>query len=438
MEKIEKIILKNPIKTIATLPFFIFFFFKAISAYSAECSLDARSDVVSDAVISRHDSTTGRLLAQLYCQGKDIAMRKFFEYDDEGRLLCVVSDNGSHEDSSCLKGATARHVATFTYGLDEWGQSQVLAIEENLEILSKETSSHSASIAGSRLFCEYDDHGNIVDHELQETSPIMAAKLLSRRADTLNKKGKRTHPASSLDDLLINIFGERFLKFAGYYPWSNPTSGILNEGQDLHPKVRITFINGILNLLHDFEYNVKYLGAAHGDATIHYVFRPTQGWTKDLCSCLTIKLGVLSQGAKLLAKKWKELIAEMGGVMEGGKIIHYAHSIGASDTFMAKDLLTQEERAMIHVITIGAPTLILPNSGFASVSNYVSKRDGICLLDPVRYFHGIYSDDSNVFFLGSFWGLPLVEHMLIQDTYRELIAELGARCQELYRATCLH
>ena len=130
-------------------------------------------------------------------------------------------------------------------------------------------------------------------------------------------------------------------------------------------------INGMLNTHFINQKNLEMISNSHGGCNVHYVYYATGGWTNDILKCGMSKAGIITPEAMQLAQMWCNLIEEMGGVDGGGKIIHYAHSIGGADTLIAKSLLTPEEQAMIDVITIGSATLI-PNHGFNSVINYVS------------------------------------------------------------------
>lgn len=234
------------------------------------------------------------------------------------------------------------------------------------------------------------------------------------------------------DRLLEQIFGKGFLQLAGYYR-DDSRIGIYNPGHEVHDKVRVTLINGILTIMSDLEESLQQFSKAHGGNTIHYVFRSTEGWTNDLFAAGLSKMGRISLHARLLADLWKKLIQEMGGPHNGGKIMHYAHSIGATETFDAKKLLTPEERKMIHVITMGSPTLIPDNAGFANVINYVSKRDLVCLLDPRGYINGWLTKEGNVRFLGSFLGVPPVEHTLSSSSYAEIIVLLGEQFMQSHQ-----
>lgn len=255
-------------------------------------------------------------------------------------------------------------------------------------------------------------------------------------ADAMNKFKENASYEPALqkewDETAHQLFDKGFLQFAGHY--SDPMeSGVSQFGEEMHEKVRITLINGILNIRYDLDLMVKLFSASHGDSKIHYVFRPTEGWTKDMFSSVASKLGFTSPQAQLLAKKWKDLIEEMGGVDQGGKIIHYAHSIGATDSYIAKNLLTLEEQRMIHVIAIGSPTMIPNDSGFASVVNYVSLRDGVCLLDPIGYAMGYLYGNSKIEWVGTLWGIPFIDHTLSTDSYGGAIKDLGSQFIKMHR-----
>lgn len=226
-----------------------------------------------------------------------------------------------------------------------------------------------------------------------------------------------------VDYALHQVFSESFLQLAGYYEDTSHI-GVFNPDHEINDKVRITLINGILTIKEDLESSLDQFSKVHGGNTIHYVFHSTEGWTNDLLDSAYIKMGYVSLHARLLAGLWKHLIQEMGGPQAGGNIVHYAHSIGATDTLAAKDLLTPEEQGMIHVITLGSPTLI-PNIGFASVVNYASKRDIICAIDLKTYINEWIANDGNVNFLGSYFEMPLIEHTLTSKSYSEVIEQLG-------------
>lgn len=225
-----------------------------------------------------------------------------------------------------------------------------------------------------------------------------------------------------IDFILENTVGKGFLQFSGYY--INPMeTGVYGCGE-LSEKIRITLLNGIGCIRSDFAKSVSIFSRAHGHENIHYIFRPTRGWSHDMLMGFLVKCGYVSPHARNLANTWKKLIQEMGGVDGGGLIIHYAHSMGGTDTYVAAGLLTPEEKKMIRVITLGSSTMI-PSDGFESVVNYVSKKDLVPISDPVGYFNGLFSEDSNMRFYGSFFAMPILEHALLSETYCHVIHAMG-------------
>lgn len=240
------------------------------------------------------------------------------------------------------------------------------------------------------------------------------------RLDTLEEK---------FEEAAKELVGPMLLIMFGYYP-ARPEVGVYGEGE-IDDKVRVTFVNGMLNIKNDFMESVKILSSTHGNVNIHYIFRPTGGWASDVMDSMLVKCGCVSEQAWLLAETWKQLIEEMGGVDGGGKILHYAHSIGSGDTLLARDLLTPEEQKMIMVMTFGSPIMI-PNGGFGSVTNYVSVRDAIPLLDPSAHIDALNDHYFTINYVGSYLGIPFIDHLFNGSAYRAVIESLGQQFVELY------
>lgn len=222
--------------------------------------------------------------------------------------------------------------------------------------------------------------------------------------------------------MIAHSVGEGLRFIGGYYSEEDCT-GVWGE-KELHPKVRITAINGILNSHEDWVASLDIISSTHGGTFVHYIYSGTQGVFGDIGKCIYAKLGFTSSRAKELAKLWRSLIQEMGGVGEGGTILHYTHSLGGTDTLQASHLLSAEERAMIHVYTFGSATLI-QEGVYQNVTNYVCRRDGVPLFDLVSYLLGAWGVSSNVIFIGSHYGVPLVDHFFANGTYNQVAAELG-------------
>lgn len=225
--------------------------------------------------------------------------------------------------------------------------------------------------------------------------------------------------------------GESTILMMGPY---NEKTHVSNYGQrEINDKVRVTFINGILNPLKVTLSTVSFISKTHGGVKVHYVFRPTYGWTWDISRAVIIKLayqfGFRSIHAHMLAQLWRDLIQEMGGIDGGGCVLHYGHSLGGSETDRARGLLTPEEQKMIRVVTFGSSTLIR-DEGFQSVVNHVSVHDGVSsfFLEPMGQFRNYFDNNSNVFFHShpdsSFWPN---DHLLTGPTYTLIMRECGTQ-----------
>lgn len=233
---------------------------------------------------------------------------------------------------------------------------------------------------------------------------------------------------NTLEKIAHENFGG-FLRMAGYY--EHPAEvGLFGNGE-INDKVRITLVNGILNIQEDIINSARLISSTHGWTNIHYIFRPTQGFSWDIWKSCFVRCGYFSQQAYDIAATWRSLIHEMGGVGNGGKIIHYAHSIGVADTFAAKSLLDPEEIKMISVVTFGSP-VIFPNVGFHSVVNYVSVRDSVPFLKLFRIF---FEEEDEFVYVGTHDGLPFVDHLLDNGAYRSVIEILGQEFVDTYAKT---
>ncbi len=202
--------------------------------------------------------------------------------------------------------------------------------------------------------------------------------------------------------------------------------------KEISGKVRVTFINGILTTHKILQDNLELISRTHQGVKVHYIFRPTEGWMRDLFRAVLIKmafaLGFRFVHAQLLAQTWKNLIQDMGGVNGGGLIIHYAHSLGGSDTDRARELLTPEEQKMIRVISLGSATMIR-NKGFESVINYVSPDDLVSYLDPLGRVRNFFDPECNIIFSGESFDQfpPGCDHLLNGRTYKPILEHLGQR-----------
>jgi RHS repeat-associated protein len=232
---------------------------------------------------------------------------------------------------------------------------------------------------------------------------------------------------STYENLFFELLGTAWLRCSGY----NLDSSIseVHKGKIEGEKVRITLINGILNGAPEAKKSAALLSSTHGDVSVHFIYAATAGFSGDLIRGAFAKAGFASPQAKMLITLWRQLIEEMGGVHGGGVILHYAHSLGATDTLNALQRLEPEERALIRVCTFGSPTLI-DDGVCAQVDNYVSMNDGVPLLDYLRYVDGAQGLKNNIYFLPSSVGIPFVDHYFTGPTYSGVLQMLGQKFQE--------
>lgn len=223
--------------------------------------------------------------------------------------------------------------------------------------------------------------------------------------------------------------GNGVLLLSGYNSTEKQT-GYYGKGE-LNNKVRVSYINGILTEESGLFESVKALSESHGNVNVHYVYRPTKGWVQDILSSLAVNFGFVSEQAEMLADLWKGMIKDMGGIDGGGKVIHYAHSIGVKETMRALSLLTKKEQQLIHVYAFGSPSVAIENPNY-QVQHFISIRDGVCLLDLVSFIKACNGEISNVIFTGTVMGVPLVDHLFRDQTYQDIWKSMGRTFTEWY------
>jgi RHS repeat-associated protein len=273
------------------------------------------------------------------------------------------------------------------------------------------------------FFIDWSEIGNSISHAVQciASSTYKTITFAKQRLDWLFEF------RSTYEDVFFNVLGQQWLRCSGYNLDSSFPD--VYGGEEIHPKVRITLINGILNGAPEVRRSAALLSSTHCDVPVHFIYAATEGFSGDMLRGAFAKAGLVSQQAKLLTNLWRELIDEMGGVKGGGTLLHYAHSLGATDTLNALRLLEPEERALIRIATFGSPTL-LDDGVCAKVDNYVSVRDGVPIFDFYRYADGAKGLRENVHFISSDGVLPFIDHYFCGKTYRGVLEILGQKFQE--------
>lgn len=228
--------------------------------------------------------------------------------------------------------------------------------------------------------------------------------------------------SKGFEDAVNSFFGKGFLVLSGYY--NQPFHSGVYGANEINDKVRVSFAHGILNLRSDLQNSLQFLSTTHGSVNVHYVYRPTAGWAWDLIKAFMVsKCGYVSQEAEEIKKIWKQLIEEMGGPGNGGKIIHYAHSIGGGDTYHAFMSMSPEEQQMIDIRTFGTAAII-PNEGTYQITNYVNTLDWITMCaHPLKYYRNISGTENDMILLGSV--LDGFGHAMSVEVYQTMLKTLG-------------
>ncbi len=189
---------------------------------------------------------------------------------------------------------------------------------------------------------------------------------------------------------------------------------------ELSPNERLAHTNGIGNLLCDAKASGEYISRKHGGCNVHVVYNPTRGILFDLFGALFKKGGYSPEPVQQQINLWKELFATMGSE---GRIRQYAHSEGGLVVDLALQRMSAEERNKITVYTFGSASLF--SSKLAEVTHHVSKRDIVPMTDVVEYTRALFCKDTNVQFVGSTMGIPLIDHGIMVKRYRGQIKRLG-------------
>lgn len=405
-------------------------------------------------IITRYHTQDDRFQLQIryvFDEKGSILYAHTFSYDARGNLIKIIPLKIDKNDSS-LSNKVETYSMTYSYSNDQLVSIYVNHFNSQADVISEDLDDADNFYRYS-IFNEPNDY----DHQ------VLSLDVTGPTQETYNNKNNLEQNAylkanvfeetffsifhtitdfikdnlslehdfkDKIEEGALTIFSKASLNLYGFY-LDKQEVGTFGQGE-INDKVRITLINGILNARHDLIDTLEMLSKFHGDNNIHYIFRPTEGWTYDLLKSSLVKFGWASPQSKQLAVRWKELIAEMGGVDGGGKIIHYAHSIGAVDSFIAKRFLKPEELKMIQVYTFGSPLLFGPE-GFHSVTNYISKGDGVSLLDPVGYIKSLMHPSDHIAFIPSSWPIPIIDHPLTFPAYQSTLEMLGRQFLEIYK-----
>ena len=395
------------------------------------------------------DDSTYDILGRMICQKDERGNSTYFTYSSRGKLTALFFSDGSWQkryyflDGSLKKIQTSKHL-TLEYERDFSARPTLLTLthpllpQETITVEYTDTTCTLTSSTGKSF--TYEMPKKLLPKQLLGAPSSLSEfkESFSRALWTIYDKSSQTVTfakaqlewffdfRSHFEDVAFKLIDKSFWILLGYNP--DKTRADTWGTTELCPHVRVTQINGILNAHSDITDYAEAISQTHGGIPVHYVYAASQGFTADILRGLVAKVGILSEQAKLLAHTWKKLFKEIKDT-PGAKIIHYAHSLGGTDTYNALGLLTPEEREMIQITTFGSAYLI-PDS---NAMNYVSFRDVIpSVVDFYGYYEAIMGRRDNVIFIGRKEGIPLIDHTFSGNTYRTILEELGRKFQEDY------
>jgi len=347
------------------------------------------------------------------------SFNRFRSYNSDGSLAVMWDDQGFFAEYQ-YDPETKNILSTETPNTRKEHQYNQEGVLTSVRVLEKETGRIQEVFVTMPSLCDRINSPQFIDNKSPSLFSLntlwrcinAAARYINQRVNEELAHCAETYQivdtvSQFADSVGCELLGPEYMRFAGFHP-SESETGIYGQGCEPQ-KYRITFVNGILTTKENLKANMQLISEAHDGCSIHYCYVGTRGWTNDLVRSSFCKMGVTSPEAKELARIWRELIQDLGGPQSGGIIFHYAHSLGGTETHLAKFLLTPEELKMIKVITFGSPTLI-PDEEFHSVVNLISCRDIISAFDPVGFISALIFE-TNSFFVGSHWdGAPIVDH----------------------------
>lgn len=171
------------------------------------------------------------------------------------------------------------------------------------------------------------------------------------------------------------------------YPWFwtlEKSQFVPGEGEHLSQKLRVVFENGINTTFAQFLKNLMHVSDIFG-FRVYGAYNSTDCHTVDILETLIQKIGIPTHSVEVLVKTLKTCIQEVGGVGSDGMVLALAHSQGGEILFNALKQLTDEERNMIVVCTLGTARINI-SDGVRYAINYISDHDYVTRAgDPMHY-----------------------------------------------------
>ena len=200
------------------------------------------------------------------------------------------------------------------------------------------------------------------------------------------------------------------------------TSHFYEVGEKENPKVRVNFINGILESKEKSENNAKIVSNALGGAKVHGVYNASQG-VHDIVEAGLGQLGVVTEPVDRLHESWNAFF-DQEGLDSDAILVQVCHSQGATHTRNALIGYDEEKRKRIHVIAV-APASYISNDLCGKVVHLVSNRDIV----PLIHLKGARRCPETTVILERQKDTSPLDHHLRETTYTQGLHEQLAEYQ---------
>jgi len=240
---------------------------------------------------------------------------------------------------------------------------------------------------------------------------------------------------SSADDTSLNDYKVTVMDDANE---NEAICGFVGKGE-MFRRVRVTWINGIDYTFEDTERIAGYISRVFGGVNVHYLYNPSTGFLKDFYEGMKQYFhddkkpldGDKAIIVQQLVNYFRRMIADLGGINGGGRIVHLAHSQGGMITQLASQLLTQEERDMIDVVTF-ASVKIVSAKDYGSVINYMSNKDPAGHVNSgISLWRSNQSTDE-IIYLDPIPYNGYIDHSMQNPTYKSALMAVGQKFRVEY------
>ncbi len=189
-------------------------------------------------------------------------------------------------------------------------------------------------------------------------------------------------------------------------------------GNHFNSETRVVYVNGMKNDHEDGRESSGFISDSLAGSGVTFVHHNTQGLVTDMAVAALGKAGFQTESSKKFAEALRSEINTVGG---NGRVFVFAHSRGSIELRNALKLLSKEEKRLLHIRTFGSADLF-KDRDVGSLKHFISSRDAIVLLSPIRFAKAVFSpESSNVTILPSKGGL--FDHSFLGETYREAVRE---------------